>query len=193
MIQKDLPISGLMLIESKEFHDDRGFFTERYNQETFLKEGFSEKFVQDNFSRSAPGVLRGLHYQFDQPQGKLVSCTRGRIFDVVVDLRHTEPTFGKYFSVELGGDKTQALWIPAGFAHGFCVLGNEPADVLYKVNCTYNPKGEYGLKWNDPKMNIRWPSQTPKLSLKDAVTSGFDDYLKSPLAKTQWWKSIADF
>ena len=182
-----------MLIESKEFHDDRGFFTERYNQETFLKEGFSEKFVQDNFSRSAPGVLRGLHYQFDQPQGKLVSCTRGRIFDVVVDLRHTEPTFGKYFSVELGGDKTQALWIPAGFAHGFCVLGNEPADVLYKVNCTYNPKGEYGLKWNDPKMNIRWPSQTPKLSLKDAVTSGFDDYLKSPLAKTQWWKSIADF
>ena len=146
MIHRNLPIPGLMLIEPKEFHDDRGFFVERYNLESFGKEDFNESFVQDNFSRSLPGVLRGMHFQFDQPQGKLVSCTRGRIFDVVVDLRHSEPTFGKHFGIELSGEKTVALWIPAGFAHGFCVLGNEPADVLYKVNRVYNFNGERALR-----------------------------------------------
>ncbi len=193
MIHRNLPIIGLMLIESKEFHDERGFFTERYNRETFLKEDFNETFVQDNFSRSLPGVLRGLHYQFDQPQGKLVGCTRGRIFDVVVDLRHTEPTFGQYFGVELSGEKTLALWIPPGFAHGFCVLGNESADVLYKVNSVYNPKGELGIRWNDAKFGIHWPLSSPKLSAKDIVAPGFEDYLKSPLAKTKWWVTKADF
>lgn len=193
MIQRNLPIPGLMLIEPKEFHDDRGFFTERYNRETFLKEDFKETFVQDNFSRSLPGVLRGLHYQFDQPQGKLVSCTRGRIYDVVVDLRHTEPTFGKHYGVELSGEKTVALWIPAGFAHGFCVLGQEPADVLYKVNSIYNPKGEWALNWSDPQIKIDWPIKAPKLSGKDAIADGFEKYLNSPLAKTQWWKTSNDF
>ncbi len=193
MIHRSLPISGLMLVESKEFHDERGFFTERYNRDTFMQEDFNENFVQDNFSRSLPGVLRGLHYQFDQPQGKLVSCIRGRIYDVVVDLRHTEPTFGKHYGIELSGEKTMALWVPAGFAHGFCVIGNEPADVLYKVNCVYNPKGELGIRWNDPKFEIKWPVSAPILSAKDLVTPGFEEYLLSPLAKTQWWKVKADF
>jgi len=188
MIHRNLPIPGLMLIEPKEFHDDRGFFTERYNQESFAKEDFNEKFVQDNFSRSLPGVLRGLHYQFDQPQGKLVSCSRGRIFDVAVDLRHTEPTFGKYFGVELSGDKTLALWIPAGFAHGFCVLGNEPADVFYKINSPYNAKGEFALRWDDSRFAITWPLRNPKLSAKDAAAPEFESYLASPLAKKVWWK-----
>ena len=193
MIHRNLPIPGLMLIEPKEFHDDRGFFVERYNQESFLKEDFNEKFIQDNFSRSTAGVLRGLHYQFDQPQGKLVSCTRGRIFDVVVDLRHTEPSFGKYFGIELSGEKTLALWVPAGFAHGFCVIGNESADVLYKVNCPYNAKGELGLKWNDPKLEINWPVKNPKVSGKDDVAPGLEAYLASPQAQTQWWKNSSDF
>lgn len=193
MIHRNLPIPGLMLIEPKEFHDDRGFFVERYNQETFLKEGFDENFIQDNFSRSLPGVLRGLHYQFDQPQGKLVTCTRGRIFDIVVDLRHTEPSFGKNFGIELNGTKSLALWIPPGFAHGFCVLGQEPADVLYKVNSIYNAKGEYGLKWNDPELQINWPTRTPVVSAKDEVAPGLKDYLSSRLAQTQWWKPGTDF
>ncbi len=193
MIHRNLPISGLMLIESKEFRDERGFFTERYNLEAFRREDFNEVFVQDNFSRSLPGVLRGLHYQYDKPQGKLVSCTRGRIFDVVVDLRHSEPTFGKHFGVELSGEKTLALWIPPGFAHGFCVLGNEPADVLYKITSVYNAKGELGLRYNDPKFEISWPVSSPLLSGKDQVTPGFAEYLASPLAKTEWWKLKADF
>ncbi len=193
MIHRNLPIPGLMLIEPKEFHDDRGFFTERYNRETFQKEDFNEDFVQDNFSRSLPGVLRGMHYQFDQPQGKLVSCTRGRIFDVVVDLRHTEPTFGQHFGIELSGEKTVSLWIPAGFAHGFCVLGSESADVLYKVNRLYNFTGERVLRWDDPKVQINWPIKCPKLSGKDGIADGFEKYLESPLMRSQWWKASSDF
>ncbi len=187
MIDKNLPLAGLMLIEHKIFTDDRGFFTERYNQDSFRSFGFDQKFVQDNFSRSLPGVLRGMHYQFDQPQGKLVSCTRGRIYDVAIDLRHTEPSFGKYFGLELSGDKPMSLWIPPGFAHGFCVLGDDVADVSYKVSCNYNPKGELGLRWNDPKINITWPLKKPILSGKDEAALGLESYLSSPLAQTKWW------
>jgi len=184
---KNLPIPGLLLIEPKVFRDDRGFFTEKYNQKTFHDFGFDEKFVQDNFSRSLPGVLRGMHYQFDLPQGKLVSCTRGRIYDVAVDLRHTEASFGKWFGIELSGDQPNALWIPAGFAHGFCVLGSEPADVSYKTSTLYNAKGELGLRWNDAKISIDWPIKNTILSPKDAEAGDLDSYLQSPLAKRPWW------
>ena len=163
----ELEIQGLKLVEMPIFPDDRGFFSERFNAEKFQKWGLPTNFVQDNFSRSGPGVLRGLHYQYDPAQGKLVTCTRGRIFDVAVDIRKGSPSFGKYFSIELSGEDCQWFWIPHGFAHGFCVLDDEPADVMYKVNDYYNPKGESGLLWNDPELSIQWPIQNPKLSAKD--------------------------
>jgi dTDP-4-dehydrorhamnose 3,5-epimerase len=187
MINENLPIPGLMLIEHKVFHDNRGFFTERFNHETLKALGFEQTFVQDNFSRSLPGVLRGMHYQFDQPQGKLVSCTRGRIYDIAIDLRHTEASFGKYYGIELSGEKPMSLWIPPGFAHGFCVIGDELADVSYKVSCPYNANGEFGLRWNDSQIKIDWPIAKPILSGKDEVAGGLDEYLKTPLAHSQWW------
>jgi len=126
---KDLSLPGLKLIELKIYKDDRGFFTERYVQERFKEFGLPGNFVQDNHSRSKPGVIRGLHYQTNPAQGKLVGAIRGRILDVVVDIRKSSPTFGKWEAVELSDENGRLLWVPAGFAHGFCVLGNEDADV----------------------------------------------------------------
>jgi dTDP-4-dehydrorhamnose 3,5-epimerase len=126
---KDLSLPGLKLIELKIYKDDRGFFTERYVQERFKEFGLPGNFVQDNHSRSKPGVIRGLHYQTNSAQGKLVGAIRGRILDVVVDIRKSSPTFGKWEAVELSDENGRLLWVPAGFAHGFCVLGNEDADV----------------------------------------------------------------
>ena len=162
-------IDGLFGIELKVFRDERGLFTERYHSEKFKELGITENFVQDNYSRSSPGVLRGLHMQLDPPQGKLVGVTRGKIWDLAVDLRPGSKTYGQHSALELSDENAILFWIPAGFAHGFYVLGNEPADVMYKVTGHYNPKTEKGFRWNDPKLNIRWPDTNPQVSARDAA------------------------
>lgn len=175
-IQK-FEIEGPLLIRLKTFHDNRGFFVERYNEAKFKELGLLTDFVQDNFSRSAYGVLRGLHFQNDPPQGKLVSCTRGEIFDVAVDIRRDSPTFGKHVSVTLNGDRPSLLWIPAGFAHGFLVTSKEGADVLYKVNALWNATGEGCIAWNSAELDIKWPNDDPVMSEKDAKASLFSNAL----------------
>lgn len=165
----EFPIKDLKLIKLKAFHDDRGYFVERFNEVKFREHGLPTEFVQDNFSRSKYGVLRGLHYQHDLPQGKLVSCLSGEIFDVAVDIRKNSPTFGQHVSVLLNGDNPSLFWIPPGFAHGFCVTSQSGADVLYKVDNLWNSKGEGCLRWNETSLMIQWPIANPTLSPKDAV------------------------
>jgi dTDP-4-dehydrorhamnose 3,5-epimerase len=178
---KDLALSGLKLVELDVFGDSRGFFVERFHAEKFRALGLPTEFVQDNHSRSAPGVLRGLHYQCRPEQGKLVGCVQGRIWDVAVDLRPESLTFGKHFSVELTDTNGLLVWIPPGFAHGFCVLGDEPAAVLYKVTEPYNPAGEGGIRWNDRDLNIPWPLREPKVSARDGELPSFAEYCGNPV------------
>lgn len=173
-------IEGLKLIELTAFEDQRGFFTERFREDLFKKEGLPTGFVQDNFSRSKPGVLRGLHYQFSPPQGKLVTCLSGQIFDVAVDIRQGSQTFGQHVSVELSGDKPAWFWVPAGFAHGFCVMGDRPADVLYKVDNYWGKGGESGIHYADKDLRIEWPVSKPILSEKDLEMQSFSSYRLSP-------------
>jgi dTDP-4-dehydrorhamnose 3,5-epimerase len=174
MIQvRDVALDGLKLIQLKLHEDERGFFVERFNKKDFELGCISAPFVQDNHSCSLPGVLRGLHYQNDPPQGKLIGVVRGRIFDVCVDIRPTSPTFGKTFEIELSSDRGLLLWIPTGFAHGFCVLGNEPADVIYKVDAYYNPASESGILWSDADLKIKWPLANPIVSKKDQQLQPF--------------------
>lgn len=163
------PLAGLILVEPKIFGDERGFFQERYRLDKFAELGITETLVQDNHSRSAPRVLRGLHFQTNPNQGKLVGVVRGKIWDVVVDIRKNSPTFGKYFSTELSDKNGLQLWVPFGFAHGFCVLGEEPADVIYKVTGYYNAKTDNGFSWNDPTVKVQWPIDNPILSAKDSA------------------------
>ena len=171
-----LPLPGLKLISLDVQGDARGFFVERFQHERFEKAGLPTHFVQDNHSRSAPGILRGLHYQHDAPQGKLVGVIRGRVWDVAVDIRPDSATFGQHYGVELSGDNGLLLWIPAGFAHGFCTLGDEPVDMLYKVTAHYNQAGEGGISYNDPELAINWPIQNPTLSARDQGQESFADY-----------------
>jgi len=162
-------ISGLLLITPKVFGDERGFFMETYQARSFAEVGIDSSFVQDNHSRSKQGVLRGLHYQIRQPQGKLVRVILGEIFDVVVDIRRASPTFGKWVGVRLSAENRQQLWVPSGFAHGFYVL-SEWAEVLYKATDFYAPQWERSILWNDPEIGIAWPllSDVPlSLSAKD--------------------------
>lgn len=174
------PVQGPMLIELRKFDDARGFFVERYKAPAFAEIGITAPFAQDNFSRSNAGVLRGLHYQFAPAQAKLVTCLVGHIFDVIVDIRKDSPTYGQHLSVELRGDKPACMWVPAGFAHGFCVLGNEPADVLYKTDTVWAPNGEGGIAWNDPDLNISWPVRPTLVSDKDAALPSFKSYSQAP-------------
>ncbi len=160
-------IEGLLVIDLEIRSDPRGFFVERFHAEKFASLGLPTGFVQDNFSRSLPQVLRGLHFQGNPNQGKLVTVTRGKIYDVAVDLRRNSKTYGRYFGTELSDEVGRHLWIPGGFAHGFCVFGNEPADVLYKVDCFYNAQHEGGVRWNDPELKISWPIQNPIVSERD--------------------------
>ncbi|MGB5854032.1 MAG: dTDP-4-dehydrorhamnose 3,5-epimerase, partial [Oceanisphaera sp.] len=162
-------IADVLILEPKVFGDDRGFFFESFNQRQFEQAiGRSVNFVQDNHSRSAKGVLRGLHYQIKQPQGKLVRCTQGAVFDVAVDLRQHSDTFGDWVGVELSTDNKRQLWVPEGFAHGFVVL-SDTAEFLYKTTDYYAPEHERCIMWNDPTLAIDWPiSQAPALSGKDA-------------------------
>lgn len=175
------PIDGLLLIELKIHGDSRGFFVERFNASKFEELGIPIHFVQDNYSRSAPNVLRGLHYQHNPSQGKLVGVTRGRVWDVAVDIRKGSPTFGDYYGVELSEENGLLFWIPPGFAHGFCVLGDEPADILYKVTGAYNPAGEGGIQYDDPELDIPWPLENPTLSARDKTLPSFAEYRDNPL------------
>lgn len=163
------PIPGLILIEPKIFRDERGFFQERFRTDRFSELGITEPLVQDNHSRSVPNALRGLHFQTNPNQGKLVGVVRGKIWDVAVDIRKNSPTFGKHYSVELSDENGLQLWVPFGFAHGFCVLGTEPADVIYKVTGYYNAKTDNGFRWDDPSVGVKWPVKNPLLSPKDCV------------------------
>ncbi len=161
-------IPDVLIIEPKVFGDSRGFFFESFNQQAFNEAtGKNCQFVQDNHSRSAKGVLRGLHYQIQQPQGKLVRVTSGAVFDVAVDIRKSSPTFSQWVGVELNAENHCQLWVPAGFAHGFVVL-SETADFLYKTTDYYAPEFERCIAWNDPAIGINWPvDETPQLSGKD--------------------------
>jgi dTDP-4-dehydrorhamnose 3,5-epimerase len=158
----------VLLIEPRVFGDERGFFLESYNKRA-LKEatGIAHEFVQDNHSRSAKNVLRGLHYQIKQPQGKLLRVVHGAVFDVAVDIRKSSPTFGKWVGLELSAENRRVAWVPEGFAHGFLVL-SESADVLYKATAYFAPESERTIAWNDPDLGIAWPLQgAPVLSDKD--------------------------
>jgi dTDP-4-dehydrorhamnose 3,5-epimerase len=169
------PLDGVFVLEPKVFGDARGFFFESFNERAFQKAtGVTAHFVQDNHSRSAQGVLRGLHYQIQQPQGKLVRVIAGEVFDVAVDLRKSSPTFGQWFGQRLSAENKRQLWIPAGFAHGFVVL-SDSADFLYKTTDYWAPEFERCIAWNDPDLAIAWPlaGQTPLVSTKDAQGVAF--------------------
>ncbi len=161
-------LPGVLLLEPRVFGDDRGFFYESFNQREFEgATGVRTQFVQDNHSRSSRGVLRGLHYQIQHPQGKLVRVTQGEVFDVVVDLRRSAPTFGQSVAVTLSADNKRQLWIPEGFAHGYLVL-SDTAEFLYKTTDYWFPEFERSLLWNDPTLAIAWPLEdTPRLAPKD--------------------------
>jgi dTDP-4-dehydrorhamnose 3,5-epimerase len=168
-------IPDVLVIEPKVFGDERGFFLESFNQKAFDDAvGSTMQFVQDNHSRSAQGVLRGLHYQIRQPQGKLVRVVRGTVFDVAVDIRKSSPTFGQWVGLELTEKENKQLWVPPGFAHGFFVM-SEFADFLYKTTSYYAPEHERCIAWNDPALDIRWPSigRAPTLSKKDEAGDAF--------------------
>lgn len=163
----DLDLPDLKLFELRRFGDDRGFFLESWNKRSFGEAGFAEDFVQDNHSRSAKGVLRGLHYQLTRPQGKLVRVTRGAAFDVAVDLRRSSPTFGRSQAVTLTADEPRLFWIPPGFAHGFLAL-EDGTEFQYKCTDYYDPGDEHSLLWSDPAIGIAWPLDgAPALSAKD--------------------------
>jgi len=171
----DLDLPGLKLFELRRFGDDRGFFLESWNRRSFAEAGFDEDFVQDNHSRSAGGVLRGLHYQLDKPQGKLVRVTRGRAFDVAVDIRRSSPTFGRWQAVTLSADEPNLFWIPPGFAHGFLAL-EDGTEFQYKCTGFYDPADEHSLLWNDPAIGIAWPlDDDPTLSAKDIAGTPLAD------------------
>lgn len=159
-------LPGVLIIEPKVFADARGFFLESYQAERYRQLGIQHTFVQDNHSRSALGVLRGLHFQRSRPQGKLVSVSRGSVYDVAVDINPASPTCGQFVAVELNDENHRQLWIPPGYAHGFCVL-SDIADFQYKCTDYYIPEDEGGLLWNDPQVNIPWPIEQPLLSAKD--------------------------
>ncbi|MGD9812603.1 MAG: dTDP-4-dehydrorhamnose 3,5-epimerase [Sphingobium sp.] len=161
-------IEDVLIIEPAVFGDDRGFFLESWNERTFAAAGLDLTFVQDNHSRSARGVLRGLHYQLPEPQGKLVRAVSGAVYDVVVDVRKSSPTFGKWVGVELSAANRRMFWVPPGMAHGFLCL-EDGTDFLYKCSNFYLPEHEHSLLWNDPAIGIEWPLDDiePQLSAKD--------------------------
>lgn len=173
-------IEGLYVIEPKIFEDARGYFVETYNQKDFEEEGLNMVFVQDNQSKSSKGVLRGLHFQKEFPQGKLVRVLSGKVFDVAVDVRQNSPTYGKWFGVELSAENMKQFYISEGFAHGFLVLSDE-AVFAYKVTDFYHPGDEGGILWNDPDIAVEWPitdDMTVLLSDKDKVQPSFKDTFK---------------
>ena len=160
-------LDGVFIIEAPVFEDQRGFFMETYHQRKYTEAGIEDVFVQDNLSHSLRGTLRGLHYQLHQAQAKLIQVTRGSVFDVAVDIRRGSPTFGQWTGSLLSDENKLQMYIPAGFAHGFCVL-SEAAEVIYKCTNFYDPEDEGGILWSDPALAIEWPVSKPLLSAKDS-------------------------
>ena len=163
-------IAGLLLLKPDVYKDQRGFFMETYTEEKYFREGIGNIFVQDNYSHSKKNVLRGLHFQLNKPQGKLVRVIKGSVFDVALDVRLGSPTFGHHFSIILDDQDFHQLFIPLGLAHGFCVI-SEFADFEYKCTDYYNPGDEVGILWNDPELGIKWPVQNPTISRRDQAFS----------------------
>jgi dTDP-4-dehydrorhamnose 3,5-epimerase len=172
-------LNGLIVLAPEVFEDERGFFLEAYRKDQFTELGIPWEFVQDNHSRSAKGVLRGLHFQYEPPMGKLMRVTVGAAFLVAVDIRKGSPTLGKWFGIEVSAQNKKQVWAPAGFARGFCVL-SDFAELQYKCTGIYNNKGESGILWNDPAIGIEWPVKNPMLSKKDEVAQTLAEWLKKP-------------
>lgn len=162
-----ISLPGVLVIENASFRDDRGYFLEIFQENRYSDMGVTDAFVQDNISYSKQSVLRGLHFQKTRPQGKLISCLEGNVFDVVADVNPDSPTFGQYMGVELSAENNIQLWVPPGYAHGFCVLSSS-ALFHYKVTTFYDPRDEAGVIWDDPSLNIDWPISNPSVSEKDA-------------------------
>lgn len=169
-------LAGVLIIEPKVFGDSRGFFFESFQQQRYRDAGITLDFVQDNHSRSTKGVLRGLHFQIQKPQGKLVRVSHGEVLDVVADIDPASPTFGQHVAVVLNEDNHRQLWVPPGYAHGFLVL-SDSADFQYKCTDYYDPSDEGGIAWNDPTLAIEWPIDQPKLSAKDQTYPTLGDYV----------------
>ncbi len=164
----ETPLAGLLIVEPKVFGDDRGFFIETWSRKRYQEMGIDVDFVQDNLSFSRRGVLRGLHMQNPQPQGKLVYVLQGEVFDVAVDVRRGSPTFGRWHGITLSGENKRQFWVPPGFAHGFCVT-SETALFAYKCTDLYAPQYEMSIRWDDPTLAINWPVTTPQVAEKDRL------------------------
>jgi dTDP-4-dehydrorhamnose 3,5-epimerase len=182
---EETPLRDVKIVRPKKFADDRGWFTEIFNERSFASAGLPTRFAQDNQSLSQRGVLRGLHYQLEQPQGKLVRVLYGEIYDVAVDLRRDSPQFGQWAGFKLSGDSLDMLWIPEGFAHGFLVL-SDSASVLYKTTAGYFPAGERCIRWDDPTLAITWPDAgvAPIVASKDACGKLFAEAELPPAVVT---------
>lgn len=176
-------IRDLLVITPEIFQDERGFFTESYRKDKFFEFGLNVEFVQDNHSRSAKGVLRGLHFQWEPPMGKLMRVTQGTAFLVAVDIRIDSPTLGKWIGIEASVENRKQVYAPAGFARGFCVL-SDFAEIQYKCTGVYtSTKAESGVLWNDPAISIEWPVKNPILSKKDEVAQTLEEWIKNPLSR----------
>lgn len=175
------PIEGVVVVRHQVFQDDRGFFVEAFREDEFEKAGLPSRFVQLNHSSSKRGVVRGLHFQWEPPMGKLMRVIRGRAFLVAVDIRKESPTLGRWFGLEADAADHVQLWGPPGCARGFCVLSDE-AEIQYLCTGTYNPDGESGIRWNDPAIGIDWPVETPVLSAKDENAQSLAEWLARPEA-----------
>jgi len=173
------PIPDLCIITPEVYGDERGFFMEVYRADVFKDLGINDVFVQDNHSRSSKGVVRGLHFQWDGPMGKLMRVTRGNAFLVAVDIRKGSPTFGKWFGLEVSEDNKKQVYAPAGFARGFCAL-SDVTEIQYKCTSVYNKNAESGILWNDPAIDIKWPIDNPILSEKDTNAQVLGDWIKLP-------------
>jgi len=175
-------LAGVLIIEPRVFSDSRGYFFESFQAERYKENGITKEFVQDNVSHSTKGVLRGLHYQLEHPQGKLVFVLTGAVLDVIVDIRRGSPTFGKSVSIELNETNRRQVYVPPGYAHGFCVI-SETVDFLYKCTDYYSPASERGIAWNDPDLGITWPVSDPILSEKDTRYPRLKDVLEDQLPR----------
>ena len=167
-------LDGVLLIDPKIYIDDRGFFLESFEKKRYSEVGIIEDFIQDNHSRSKKNVLRGLHFNKNKPQAQIVTVIRGSIFDVVIDIRKESPTYGEWFGTELNDKGTRQIYMPHGFAHGFCVL-SDMVDLHYSVSQVFNPEDDGGILWNDRSLDIRWPIMDPIVSLKDQNNSTLED------------------
>ena len=175
---KSTSLEGFLIIEPNCYKDDRGFFLETYQEDIYKAEGITDKFVQDNQSRSIKGVIRGMHFQVNRPQAQIVTIMRGLVFDVGVDLRQNSPTFGRWHGVELSDVGQRQVYMAPGIAHGFCVL-SDLADLHYKVSRFYDPDDECGMVWNDSEVNIDWPSITPLIHQRDATYQSLSQLIES--------------